>query len=124
MLAFFTRAEPRGPLPSGWALALDAAVAVGAAIGAVYEMAERNLTETLFVPAGGPAAIAADVQAAIAAHAVRPVHGRLMYIGPPHASFLLLTLAALTALPLAWRRLFPIWAWLVIIAAIVAVHGS
>ncbi len=124
MLAFFTRAEPRGAPPSGWTLALDAAVAVGAAAGAVYEMAERNLTETIFVPAGGPASIAADINAAIAAHAVRPLHGRLMYVGPPHASFLLLTLAALTALPLAWRRLFPIWAWLVIIAAIVAVHGS
>jgi signal transduction histidine kinase len=88
-------------------------------------MAERNLTQTIFVPAGGPASIAADVKAAIAAHAVRPVHGRLMLVGPPHPSFALLAAAAaLTALPLAWRRLFPIWAWLVIIAAIVAVHGS
>jgi signal transduction histidine kinase len=122
VLAFFTRAEPRGAPPSGWALALDAAVAVGAAAGAAYEMAQRSLTQTVFVPAGGPASIAADLRAAIAAHAVRPVHGRLMFVGPPHASFALLTVAALTALPLAWRRLYPVWAWLVIIAAIVAVH--
>ena len=34
----------------------------------------------------------------------------------------MLAAAALTALPLAWRRLYPITAWLVIIAAIVAVQ--
>jgi signal transduction histidine kinase len=124
VLAFFTRAEPRGAPPSGWALALDAAVAVGAAIGAAYEMRQRNLTETVFLPDGGPAAVGADIKAAIAAHALRPVAGRLILVGPPHASLLLLTVAALTALPLAWRRLYPVWAWLVIIAAIVAVHGS
>jgi signal transduction histidine kinase len=124
VLAFFTRAEPRGAPPSGWTLALDAAVAVGAAAGAVYEMMQRSLTQTVFLPYGGPAAISADIKAAIAARAVRPVAGRLMYVGPPHASFALLTAAALTALPLAWRRLYPISAWLVIIAAIVAVHGS
>jgi signal transduction histidine kinase len=124
LLAFFTRAEPRGAPPSGWALALDAAVAVGAAIGAVYEMSQRSLTQTVFLPDGGPAAISADIKAAIAAHAVRPAPGRLIFVGPPHASFALLTAAALTALPLAWRRLFPIGAWLVIIAAIVAVHGA
>jgi signal transduction histidine kinase len=124
VLAFVTRAEPRGAPPSGWALALDAAVAAGAAIGAVYEMAERSLTQTVFLPDGGPAAIGADIKAAIAAHAVRPVAGRLMLVGPPHASPLLLTAAALTALPLAWRRLYPVWAWLIIIAAVVAVHGS
>jgi len=123
VLALFTRAEPRGAPPSGWALALDAAVAVGAAIGAVYEMARRDLTQEVFVPGGGPAAISADIKAAIAAHAVRPVAGRLILVGPPHASLLLLTAAALTALPLAWRRLCPVWAWLVITAAIVAVHG-
>jgi signal transduction histidine kinase len=124
VLALFTRAEPRGAPPSGWALALDAAVAAGAAIGAVYEMARRNLTETVFLPAGGPAAISADIRAAIADHAVRPVAGRWVLVGPPHPSILLLIAAALTALPLAWRRLYPIWAWLVIIAAIVSVHGS
>jgi signal transduction histidine kinase len=124
VLAFFTRAEPGGAPPSGWALALDAAVAVGAAAGAVYEMMQRNLTQTVFLPDGGPAAISADIKAALEAHAVRPVAGKLMLVGPPHASYLLFTAAALTALPLAWRRLFPVWAWLVIIAAIVAVHGS
>jgi signal transduction histidine kinase len=124
VLAFFTRAEPRGAAPSGWALALDAAVAVGAAAGAVYEMAARNLTEAVFVPDGGPAAVGLDIRAAIAAHAVRLVAGHPMLVGPPHASLALLIAAALTALPLAWRRLSPVWAWLVIIAAIVAVHGS
>jgi signal transduction histidine kinase len=124
VLAFFTRAEPRGAPPSGWALALDAAVAVGAAAGAVYEMAQRSLSQTVFLPDGGPAAIGQDIKAAVAARAVRPVAGRLMLVGPPHASLLLLSAAALTALPLAWRRLCPVWAWLVIIAAIVAVHGN
>ena len=124
MAAFFTRAEPRGAEPSGWALALDAAVAAAAAIGAVYEMTRRNLTQTVFLPDGGSAVIGADNKAAIAAHALRPVAGRLILVGPPHASLPLLTAAALTALPLAWRRLYPVWAWLVIIAAIVAVHGS
>jgi signal transduction histidine kinase len=123
VLAFFTRAEPRGAPPSGWALALDAAVAAGAAIGAVYELARRNLMETVFVPDGGPTAIGADIKAALQAGAVRAVDGHWIYRGPPHASLLLLTAAALTALPLAWRRLYPIPAWLVIIAAISAVHA-
>ena len=43
LLAFFARAEPRGAPPSGWALAFDAAVAVGAAIGAVYEVATSGI---------------------------------------------------------------------------------
>ena len=124
VLAFFTRAEPRGAPPSGWALALDAAVAAGAAVGAVYEMAERNLTQTVFVPDGGPAAIGEGIQAALRAHAVRLVNGHPMLVGPPNASFALLAAAALTALPLAWRRRYPISAWLVITAAIVAVHPS
>src|SRR6202034_4300410 len=51
LIAFFARAEPRGGPPTGWALAFDAAVAVGAAIGAVYEMAERSITLAVFVPA-------------------------------------------------------------------------
>ena len=42
LLAFFARAEPRGAPPSGWALAFDAAVAVGAAVGAVYEVASAR----------------------------------------------------------------------------------
>ena len=51
LIAFFTRAEPRGAPPTGWALAFDAAVAVGAATGAVYEMAERSITQAVFMPA-------------------------------------------------------------------------
>ena len=124
MLAFFTRAEPRGAPPSGWALALDAAVAAGAAIGAVYEMANRNLTQAVFLPAEGATALGRAVKAAVSAGGVELVPGRLISAGPAHASFALLLAAALTALPLAWRRLFPVWAWLVIIAAIVAVHGA
>ena len=42
LVAFFRRAEPRGAAPTRWALALDGAVAVGAAIGAVYEMTQRS----------------------------------------------------------------------------------
>ena len=59
-MAFFARSEPRGAPPTGWALAFDAAVAVGAAIGAVYEMAERSVGATVMVavpgydPFGGP----------------------------------------------------------------------
>ena len=142
MLAFFTRAQPRGAPPSGWALALDAAVAVGAAAGAVYEMAQRNLIQAVPLPGptvpravaeavnqAGPAvpeAIRQAVQQALQ-QAARP-GGRVglltVQVGAAHASFALLTIAALTALPLAWRRLFPISAWLVIIAAIVAVHSA
>ena len=124
MLAFFTRAEPRGAPPSGWALALDAAVAVGATVGAVYEMSQRDLVQAVFLPGGGPAAVGRAVKAAVHVGDVQLVPGRLIFPGPAHASFALLVAAALTALPLAWRRLFPISAWLVIIAAIVAVHAA
>ena len=99
LLAFFTQAEPRGA-PSGWALALDAAVAVGAAAAAVSEMAERADELRTALPGGG---IVVTTPAA-------------------HASAAVLAAAALTALPLAGRRLYPITAWLVIIAAIVAVQ--
>lgn len=51
LIAFFARAEPRGTPPTGWALAFDAAVALGAAMGAVYEMAERSITRAVFMPA-------------------------------------------------------------------------
>jgi signal transduction histidine kinase len=121
VLAFFTRAEARGAPPSGWALALDAAVAVGAAVGAVYEMANRDLSQAVIMLPGlkGQALRAATAMPG----GSLPVEGRLIISGPAHASFAVLIAAALTALPLAWRRLFPISAWLVIIAAIVAVHG-
>jgi signal transduction histidine kinase len=124
LLAFFRRAEPRGAPPSGWALALDAAVAAGAAAGAVYEMARS--------PAAGPGGAAsitvfgspAAVRHALQAGLPLSEFGHPLLTGPVHASLLLLAAAALTALPLAVRRLYPITAWLVIIAAMVTVHGA
>jgi signal transduction histidine kinase len=125
VLAFFTRADPRGAPPSGWALALDAAVAVGAAAGAVFEMTQRNLSQAVFLPGAGPAAVSQAVKLAVNSGALRGlVPGHLVTVGSPHASFALLTVAALTALPLAWRRVYPISAWLAVIAAIIAVHGA
>ena len=122
LLAFFGRAQPREPEPSGWALALDAAVAVGAAVGAAYEMAARSLTQSLIVP--GPAKGALQL--------VTPAGVRLTLPGKlfvpsgaeSHASVALLLAAALTALPLAGRRLYPISAWLAIIFAILVVHAA
>jgi signal transduction histidine kinase len=78
LLAALLRAEPRRT-PSGWALALDAALAVGAACFAVFEVAR-------------------------------------MVTSP---SPLVLLAVALTALPLAARRVYPILALVVIIGAIV-----
>jgi signal transduction histidine kinase len=77
LLAALLRAEPRR-LPSGWALALDAALAVVAAAFAVFEDASAVLT--------------------------RPLD---------------LLVVALTALPLAARRVYPISALVVIIGAII-----
>jgi signal transduction histidine kinase len=119
LLAFFRRAEPRGAPPSGWVLALDAAVAVGAAAGAVYEMAERNLAQAVVVP--GPGFVQGVIRQGAPA-LVEP--GRLVLVGPAQASLLMFAGAALTALPLAWRRLYPITAWLVVIAAIVAIRNT
>ena len=122
LVAFFRRAEPRGAAPTGWALALDGAVAVGAAIGAVYEMTQRSQARA------GTATVTVVGSSAAVQHAIRaglPLSkiGRpLLTLVPAHASLLMLTAAALTALPLAWRRLYPITAWLVIIAAIVIVQ--
>jgi signal transduction histidine kinase len=118
LMAFFARSEPRGAPPTGWALAFDAAVAVGAAIGAVYEMAERSVGATVMVavpgyyPFGGPVPLPA-----------RRVGG-LVVAGQAHPGLLLLAAAALTALPLAARRFYPIGVWLAIAAAIVAVHAA
>jgi signal transduction histidine kinase len=122
LVAFFRRAEPRGAAPTRWALALDAAVAVGAAIGAVYEMTQRSParpgTATVTV-VGSSAAVQHAIQAGLPLSKIgRP----LLTLIPAHASLLVLAAAALTALPLAWRRLYPITAWLVIIAAIVIVQ--
>jgi signal transduction histidine kinase len=123
LLAFFRRAEPRGAPPSGWALALDAAVAAGAAAGAVYEIAQSPAGEP-----GGAASITVFGSPAAVRHALQAglrlsEFGHPLLTGPVHASLLLLAAAALTALPLAIRRLYPITAWLVVIAAIVAVHN-
>ena len=92
---------------SGWALAFDAAVAVGAAIGAVYEMAQRSITARccsatasavvgLRPPSSRPSAACRWRDRSAAAHSV-----------PAHASLLLLTAAALTALPLAVAAALP-----------------
>jgi signal transduction histidine kinase len=120
---FFRRAEPRGPAPSGWALALDGVVAVGAAIGAVYELTQRDearagiATVTL---SGPPASVQHAIQSGLPLSRVgRP----LLTVIPAHPAPLMMAVAALTALPLAWRRLYPITAWLVIIAAIVIVQS-
>jgi signal transduction histidine kinase len=83
LLAFLGQRGPRST-PSGWALALDAAVAVGLAAAAVLEVAQH---------------LAPDRVVSTAA-------------------------AALTALPLAVRRQYPIAAWLLIVVAIVAMHDS
>ena len=125
LMAFFARPEPRGAPPTGWALAFDAAVAVGAAIGAVYEMAERSVGATIVVsvpspygpsaygPLGGPAPFP-----------LRRVGGLLMAGQMHHPGLLLMAAAALTALPLAVRRFYPIGVWLAIAAAIVVVHAE
>ena len=120
LIAFFARAEPRGAAPTGWALAFDAAVALGAAIGAVYEMAARSITRAVFepAPAFGPFGFPLG--------RVRDVPGQVVITGAGgvHPSVLLLVAAAMTALPLAARRFYPIGVWLAIAAAIVAVHSS
>jgi signal transduction histidine kinase len=99
MLAFLRRAGPRST-PSGWALALDAAVAVGAAASAVFEVAQRTTQDQVLKPGVAIVTQTASVHPAAAT----------------------LVAAALTALPLAVRRLYPITAWLVIVAAIVALR--
>lgn len=98
------RAGPRSA-PSGWALALDAAVAVGAAATAVVEVSHRSGSES------HPKVIPTRIDIVTQTVAVHPGAAAL-------------TAAALTALPLAVRRLYPITVWLVIIAAIVAVRAD
>ncbi len=118
LLAFFQQAGPRGAAPSGWALALDAVIAVGAAIGAVYEVAQHGSTKVTVWP-GGPLFL--GPHGAVLIKPARLLFGPAM---PAHPSFAALGAAALTALPLAGRRLYPITAWLVIAAAIVLVHPT
>jgi signal transduction histidine kinase len=121
MVAFFRRAEPREPAPSGWTLAFDATVAVSAAAGAVYEMTQRDIARASVTVSGPPAAVRHAIQAGLPLIKLgRP----LLNVAPVHAAPLMLAAAALTALPLAWRRLYPILVWLVVIAAIVAVSGT
>ena len=120
LIAFFARAEPRGAAPTGWALAFDAAVALGAAIGAVYEMAARSVAQAVFMPAPVVSPFGFPLGR------LRDVPGQIVItgIGQPHPSLLLLFAAAMTALPLAARRFYPIGVWLAIAAAIVAVHSA
>jgi signal transduction histidine kinase len=123
LVAFFRRAEPREPAPSGWALAFDVTVAAGAAVGAVYEMSQRSVAKagTATVTLSGPAVA---VQHVIQYGLPLARLGRPQFAAHPmHSSILFLTAAALTALPLAWRRPYPITAWLVVIAAIVVVRS-
>jgi signal transduction histidine kinase len=116
LMASLRRAEPREPAPSGWALAFDAVVAVGAAAGAVYEMAERAIWQTSVYPKGAvPPAVGGPVSPLVAGKGGVP----FVYLPPTHASVALLILAALTALPLAARRYRPVTVWLTIAAAIV-----
>lgn len=95
LLAFFLRAEPRGPAPGRWAVAFDAIVAAGAAAAAVWT-AYRHFERTIAI--------------------------QVPY--PMHPGLGLLAGAAMTALPLAFRRYYPISVWLVIAAAIAAVHPA
>ena len=118
LLAFFARAEPRGAAPSGWALALDAAVAVAAAIGAVYEVANSGIESAKVIPAG-----IVNLPPGVAIGPAKHIGG-LLLTGPvaAHAPYGALAAAAMTSLPLAARRIYPITAWLAIAAAIVAIH--
>jgi signal transduction histidine kinase len=120
LLAFFARAEPRGAPPSGWALVFDAAVAVGAALGAVYEVVTSGIVATRVV---APGVVPIPVGGGFVAV---PVHklGSLVLTNtvPAHVPYGALAAAAMTALPLAARRIYPIGAWLAIAVAIVAIH--
>jgi signal transduction histidine kinase len=120
LLAFFRRADPRGAPPSGWALAFDAAVALGAAVGAIYEMSQHSPQQMVFMAGNG-----VTRQAVEQFGSQLGVPGRMLFLGPPqHPSLVMFVGAALTGLPLAWRRLYPITAWLVVIIAIVTVHKT
>src|SRR5437660_11992220 len=101
LLAFLTKAEPRSA-PSGWALALDAALAVGLAAGAVAEVTGRTMQSGFINPAGFLMVQTVTVHVGVAT----------------------LIAAALSGLPLAVRRLYPITVWLVIVAAAVAMRGG
>jgi signal transduction histidine kinase len=121
VVAFFARADPREATPSGWALAFDAAVALGAAIGAVYEVGSRAVTvSTILGPGGLPV-----IPAARAVAPIREFGGMVLtHTVTEQAPAMALVAAAFTALPLALRRIYPIGVWLTVAAAIVLVHGT
>lgn len=116
LLAFFRQAQETGAPPSGWALALDAAVAAGAAGVAVIEVARRVRVFTVVVPSS-KAMLLGGSQATL---------GGMLFRHPVsvHTPVTACVAAALTALPLATRRLYPIGSWLTIAAAIVVVHPA
>jgi signal transduction histidine kinase len=119
LLAFFLRAEPRGAAPGGWALAFDAVVAVGAAAYAVREAVRRTIMAPTLGAPGTPG------------HPGLPVYVPVRKAGelllttpiPVHTQIGVLAAAAMTALPLAFRRYYPISVWLVIAAAIILVDS-
>ena len=120
LVAYFTRTDPREAAPSGWALAFDAAIALGAAIGAVYEVGSRSEAVSSVIGPGGVPIILGGPHTA----PVRNLGGMiLMHAETVHPPVFVLVAAALTALPLAARRIYPIGVCLTIAAAIVVVHG-
>jgi signal transduction histidine kinase len=106
--AFFLRAEPRGPAPGGWALAFDAMVAAVAAAAAVWR-------EQRAIGRYGPVVVY---------HGPIPPGLLVQVPHPGHAGLAILAGAAMTALPLAFRRYYPISVLLVIAAAILLVHPA
>lgn len=117
-MAFFRRAEPREPAPSGWALAFDAVVAVGAAFGAVYEMASWSVSSVTVTVTPSSLPVGGLVSP------VGPNGPGFANLPPVHAPAVALFAAALTALPLAARRYYPIAVWLMVVAAIAAVAAA
>jgi signal transduction histidine kinase len=101
LLAVLLRVEPRKE-PSGWALAVDAVLGMAAAAGAVAEMAHRSMTSFQYVNG-----------VLIASHTTHVDTSLPLYI-----------VAALTGLPLAARRLYPITALLAITVAILLLPGA
>jgi len=115
LLAILGRKEPRRADPVGWALALDAAVALVAAGGAVFEVAHRVVVQAGALPPGTrtrPAYVYPELH----------VNGVPVTAIFAHTTTAVMIAAALTALPLAFRRYYPISVWLVIAFAIVMLH--
>ena len=121
LVAFFTRADPREAVPSGWALAFDAAIALGAAIAAVYEVGHDTVGSVMKSAVLGPGGLPVI---SIGPERIHDAGGVLVTQVLGHPPFVALVAAALTALPLAARRIYPIGVWLTIAAAIVAVHHT